>query len=42
MPLQLFQRPTNHRHTDRLTAALALTENFDGDRFDRIRRTHSV
>jgi hypothetical protein len=27
---------------DRLTAALALTENFDGDRFDRIRRTHSV
>src|SRR5262245_58698133 len=39
---QLIQRTIDHRHADRLAAALALEEHFDGDRFDRIRRTHAL
>jgi hypothetical protein len=29
-------------HADRLAAALALPERFDGDRFDRVNRTHAL
>ena len=31
-----------HRHADNLAAALALPEDFDGDRFDRVRRSHAA
>jgi len=32
----------DHRHADNLAAALALPEDFDGDRFDRVRRSHAA
>jgi hypothetical protein len=42
MRAQLFERTIDHGHADRLAAAPALPEDFDGDRFDRISRTHRV
>jgi hypothetical protein len=40
MPLQLFQRTIDQAHRDELPAALGLPEHFDGDRFNRVSRTH--
>ena len=42
MRSQLVQRTIDHRDADRLAAALALPEHFDGDRFDRVSRTHAL
>jgi hypothetical protein len=42
MPLQLFQRTIDQAHRDELPAALGFPEHFDGDRFDRISRTHAI
>jgi hypothetical protein len=40
MPPQLLDRTSDHAHADELSAALCLPEHFDGDRFNRISRTH--
>ena len=37
---QLLDRTIDQRHADELSAALGLPEHFDGDRFNRISRTH--
>jgi len=42
MPPQLIKHTIDHRHTHRLTGALALADHFDGDGFDRISRTHGA
>jgi len=41
MRTQLLKHTVDHAHVaDELTAALGLPEDFDGDRFDRVSRTH--
>ena len=42
MRAQLIKHTMNHRHAHDLTGALTLPEDFDGDHFDRVSRTHGV
>jgi hypothetical protein len=41
MRSRVFEHANDRAHRDRLAAALALAEDFDGDRFDRVSGTPS-
>ena len=41
MATGLVQHAIDHRHAERLAAALALSEHFNGDRFHSISSTHA-
>jgi hypothetical protein len=40
--LQLMQRTLDRRHGDLAAAGRALPTHFDGDRFNRVSRTHAA
>jgi len=40
MSSQLLEDTLDHAHADELMTRLGLPEHFDGDRFDRVSRTH--